>query len=253
MKVSREELELVRPMNNMVLIELDGENDTITFSDGTELKLDTKYAPENHVPVSGKVVGVPEKLFFSKKRIDISMPWEVDMELEIGDVVYMEYHAVLLALGDRLYKTNAHPDPTYFELDGKFYVFIHYQFLYFVLRDNPDQPEQPDLLMLNSYCIAYPIVEEVLKSSSIILMDDVRNKTSTKQATIAYVGKAATGFIDKKYRDVGDLAPGDIVVFNRWSNQRVEYMLHQKLMKRGVEYVVIQRRWIKAKIVDVKC
>lgn len=241
MKVSKEEVLKIRPISNNVLIKLEKENNIIKFGDGTQLELDTKYNPELHVPVVGTVLAVPDKLVFDKKRFE-TMPWLTDMELLPGDRVYLDFHAVLMGLGTKLFRTNPYPDPTYFELEGDVYILLKYEFVFFAVREG-------EIIMCNGFCIATPVMEEK-KTDKIVLPGHIKRKASSKLATITHVGSPCRAFLDKKYRDVGELEPGDVVLFNRWSNQRVEYGLHQTMFEKGKEYVCIQRKWIKARITE---
>ena len=43
-----------------------------------------------------------------------------------------------------------------------------------------------------------------------------------------------------------EVKEGDVVLFGRFSNQRVEYSMHQTLFKEEGEYFVIQRKWMSA-------
>jgi len=224
---------------NKVVVRLAGLNDKIKLADGTELSLVTKFDVANHAPVVGTLVGLPTKLYFNKKDISRSMEWETEMELEKGDTVYMQYLSVLLALADEFNPAADFPDPKWFTKDGEMYVIIDYSNVYFAIRGDK-------LIPVNGYCIARPIIKEEKEHGGVVVPKYLQKQKSSKWAEIMYVGKPCKDFIDKRYKDKGEVKPGDIVLFGAWSNQRVEYSLHQTFFKEEGEYVVIQRKWMKA-------
>jgi len=224
---------------NKVVVKLAGLNDKIKLADGTELSLVTKYDVANHAPVVGTVAGLPVNLYFNKKDPSHSMEWETDMELEKGDTVYMQYLSVLLALADKFDPAASYPDPKWFTKGGYIYVIIDYSNIYFAIRGKK-------LIPVNGYCIARPIIKKEKEHEGIIIPQYLKEKKSSKWAEIIYVGKPCKDFVDKRYKDKGEVKEGDIVLFGAWSNQRVEYSMHQTFFKEKGEYVVIQRKWMKA-------
>ena len=234
--MSEIDISKVRGGINTVVIKLIDMNESISFKDGSKFYLSTKFEPQDHVPVWGEVVGLPSKLYFNKKDIPNSMEWETDMELHVGDTVYMEYLAVLRALSTEFNPADAYPQPQWFKQDGVYYIIIRYQDIYFRVVDN-------EIFPINGYCVAKPINVRQKEYKGIILPEP--EKKSRKWAEITYVGKSCKDFVDKKDRDSGDVKAGDVVLFNRWSNQKVENKLHQTLFKDDGDYFVIQRKWMK--------
>ncbi len=232
-------LENVRGGVNRLIVKLNAFNDSVKFSDGTELWIDSKYEPANHTQVIGTVQAVPSRMYFNKRDSGNSMEWKTEMELQKGDTVYMEYFAVMMALADKYDQAASYPQPTWFEIDGALYISIPYAYVYFAIRNDK-------VLPVNGYCIATPINVDVVKSDTIYIPTEQANKTSGRWAQLIHVGKANTAFMDKNHRDVGELSPGDVVMFNSYANQRIEYSLHKTLFDKDKEYVVIQRRWMKA-------
>jgi len=224
---------------NRVVIRIDDLNNSIDLKDGKKLLLETKFNPQDHAPVIGTVVGLPSMLYFNKKDPTESMEWETDMELEIGDKVYMEYLSVLRAMGTEFDKASAYPVPEWFKHDGKYHIIIHYSKIYFKIKDN-------EIVPINGYCIAKPIKTPVKETFGLVLVGN-EYKRSSKWGEIIYVGKPCKDFVDDRYKDKGEVNPGDIVLFGRWSNIRVEYELHQTILKEDGEYAVIQRKYMKVK------
>jgi len=227
---------LFKAPRNKVIILISDLNDSITLSNGTKLFIDTAFEPAEHTPVVGTVVGV-SKLYYNEKDKNNSMEWETTMDLRIGDKVFMEYFAVHQCLGKRFDKNAAYEDPKWFEIDGKLYISINYQDIYFAVRDDK-------IIMLNGYCIVKPIYVERLKSSVIEIPDSIKDKKSNKFCEIILPGKPVKQYLDKKYRDFRGLSAGSIAMFMRWAVQRVEVKLHKTNIVKWDDYHVLQRRWI---------
>lgn len=225
-----------RPMTNNVIIRLSGLNDTLEMADGTKLYLETKYEPAYHCPVVGTIVGIPERLYFNKNDLSYSMEHETTMELKVGDVAYLDYFLVLQALADKYDQAASFPDPRWFEYKDDLYIILQYSGVYFVIRDE-------EIIPVNGNCIAK---ELKFKSKNELIPNYLKTSKSKKWGELIHVGQPCTDFVDRRYSDGADLKAGDIVLFSRWSNQRVEYGLHQTFLK-GSDYAVIHRKYIKAR------
>jgi len=224
-----------KPGINKVLVKLNDFNDTLTLSNGIKLSLDYKYRPEVHAQVVGTVAGTPQKLYYNKEDYAGSMEWETTMDLQIGDTVYMEYLAVILALADRYDYAPSYPDPQWIKDGDDMYIVIDYSVIYFAIRNS-------NIILLNGYCIANPIEVNALPTKFQLIQT---SETSQKFAQIKHPGQRINNFLDKKFEDHGCYKQGDIVLFHPYANQKVEHSIHQTL-ERGEEYVVIQRQWIYA-------
>jgi len=235
------DVKTIKAGSNRVVVRLNPLNDSVKFEDGTKLYLETKYTPAEHTQVIGTVVGLPDKLVFNRKNMAASMEGKTDMELQKEDTVVMEYFAVMMALADKYDQAASYPDPTWFEQDNHLYIIIPYADIYFRIRDNQITP-------INGYCIAKSITLDEPKSSLILIPDTLKNRKSARWAEITHVGSPCTDFIDKKYKDKGDISVGDCVLIKNWSNQRIEYCLHNTLFDKSQEHVVIQRKWMSASV-----
>jgi len=237
--IIKEKVKNIRAGINKVVVRLNELNDSIELKSGLKLFLETKYEPANHVQIIGTVVGLPSRLYFNEKDLQRTMPHETTMDLKPNDTVYIDYFAVIQALADKYDIAAAYPDPKWFEINGSLHVVVDYHNIYFALRNN-------QIIPLNGYCIARDIIVE--EKADIDLPEYTKHHKSGKWAEIIIPGKPCTAFVDKQYKDKGEINSGDIVLFGSWSNERVEYSLHQTLFKSDGEYVVIQRKWIKAKL-----
>ena len=143
-------------------------NNDITIGD-IKLIIDHTFEPQDHVSVRGIVKVLPDKLFFGKND-SRSMAWKTDVEVKVGDTVWMDYHAVLLALGKSFDKAQEGDDPLYDE-DG---IFIKYQDLFMAQRGD-------EFIMLNGYVLielAHQKMPETSLQSSCLKASSERQLTS---------------------------------------------------------------------------
>jgi len=224
------DLKKIKAGVNRVIVKLIDMNDKINFN-GTKLFISTKYNAQDHVPVWGEVVGLPTKLYFNKKS-PYSMEWETDMELSLGDTVYIDYLATLRALSTEFNPADAYPEPSWIKQDGFYYVILKYQDIYLRVRNKKVQP-------INGYCIAKPIRVKEKEYKGIIV--PFSNKTSNKWAEIIYVGNPCKDFLGGE-KDKGEIHKGDVVLFRSYSNRKVENSLHRTLFED--DYFVIQRKYM---------
>jgi hypothetical protein len=95
-KLSQEEFEESKIPSNHVAIELlRVEKDATTkggvymgFLETTTWEDERESHPADVASVVGRVVKVPQKLYYNEDDPHNSMPWETDMQLEIGMVIF---------------------------------------------------------------------------------------------------------------------------------------------------------------------
>lgn len=230
----------IEPGINKVVVKLKKFNNKVTLSNGMELRLDTQFEVATHVQVVGEVFKPPQGLYFNPLDRENSLEHLVDQRLEVGDIVYIDYLAVILALAGLYDKAPSYPDPKWIRVGDDIYVFIRYEDIFFAKRGK-------DIIMLNGYCIASPIESEVCRSERLLLPNEVRYKVSPKFARMEVVGERMRDFVDDYYDDEGTYASGDIVWFSDFANQRVEYTIHQTMFESSRDYIVIHRKWILGK------
>lgn len=179
--------------------------------------LDDEYEDESTshkadlIEVYARVVKLPERLYFDKYD-PRSMPWECDMDLEVGDLVWFNtiesYNAVEI------------------ECEGKFYKIIPYQDIYCAKRElddltnffkqvdfNPHAGRKIELsdcvIMLNGYCLLKPIY---IHTEHELAVDDT--KEDKTRGIVAFIGKPNKQYQNDSYMDFRDLRIGDLVLYN---------------------------------------
>jgi len=233
---------------NKVIIEIDlKQNQTIQFENGTKLFIDTDWNPQHHAPRSGIVRGVPWKLYFNPKHPHESMKWKTTIEIEVGDTVFFDYSASVIALGKLanpvLRDSEAEVNSRYFTRDDTLYLVLDYSDLYAVEREGNIKP-------LNGHVFVSPLPEDRIKTSLILPDHDlVKKKPNNQQrAEVMIVGSINGEYTSPKFNDAIEIYEGDEVFFTRFAMLQVEYELHARLFPREFDVHVIQRKYIIAKV-----
>ena len=222
---------------NNVLIKLDPENNSVRLKSGMDLYIDTSYEVEKHVTIIGEVMALPSKLHFSGLP-NIGMPWKINMELQIGDKVFIYYLSVANAFRKETFSAIVEEDARY--------VFIKYQYIFAAIRDGKLFPINGYLLVEPSEDPDWLALKEKLAKVS---MEPVRLKnftnTDVNYGIVRYIGKPVMEYVDK-YSDKGvNVEVEDIVVTRRITDIPLEYALHAKA-DGGKKYWRIQRKNILA-------
>lgn len=239
---------MIKPLNNHVLLKVSSNNKNIRLESGKVLYLDTSYQKEKHSDVVCEVVAVPDKLIFELSdernprtgdylKMDGSMDWDCDMELQVGDQVIVHYMAYVIAFGD---------NKKAFVEDGVEYFLCPYDMIYLakrrwtrteentfwvmygsvgvtvdtasnVIKNNNMVIEGEKIysvIMLNGYVLVQP-VERQLKSSVLELPDNIfKGKTNKKKVKVCYAGKPNRQYAAGVYSDQA-VSPGDIVIVDK--------------------------------------
>lgn len=234
-----EQFHRLKPMSNHVFVEVEF-NDSIKIG-GQKMFLETDFNPQDHVPVTGIVKKMPDKLYYTRDDKSESLQWETEIEVRLGDRIFFEYFASLMALAGMIDPAQEYKDPKYIIHNGKVYIFLKYDAIFFTKRND-------DIIPVNGFLLCEPIKKHT-KTYSIYLPDDIRNKESNKYAKIFKAGSSNKEYLEEKYMDAKEAKAGDVVLFDKFANQKVEYPLHQQFKhmgKEGSKYVAIQRRWVRA-------
>ncbi|MGD0342765.1 MAG: hypothetical protein ABSA76_13765 [Bacteroidales bacterium] len=229
-----------RTLNNLLLIKLDPENDSIKLRNGFELYVDNTFEPEKHATVTGEIYGIPDYLYYSGMP-NIGLPWKTELEVQMGDHVIMYYLSVLNAL-------NVDKQNYLIEGNDK-YVFIPYQNIFAVVREKTIIPingynliepsEDPDILRQRGRMESIGMIYARLKEKS---------NTNVVYGIVRYVGKPNKAYVDSEYTDDGvDISIGDTVVMKKITDIPLQYNLHAKIDD-GKLYWRVQRRNIMAKL-----
>jgi len=227
-------------LNNLVLLKLDPENDSVKLKNGTELYIDTSFDKEKHCTVTGEVYGLPSHLSYSGEG-NKGMPWLTTMDLKFGDHVIIYYMSVINALAKESKR---------YILEGKDrYIFTEYQNVFAVYGEGFVKP-------LNGYCLIEPcddpFITEKRKRLEALGMELVtlKNKSNVNVSfgVVRYVSAPNREYVDEFNTDDGvDIKIGDTVVLRRITDIPLQYELHQKVNK-GKGLLRVQRRFILAKI-----
>jgi len=283
MELTSEQIRKIRPQGSMVLIKLDRIPEEIKLESGKVIYIDPNYEPEKHAAVTGHVIATPPLIYsYSKLRRD-SMPWDTDMELEIGDYVIFYYLAAVNAFRKE--------DPKWLKDENEnFYVFVKYENFYVAKRKmgniddynfmaeakvadpvfsslNPgktkiaitggevypvdEKGDYHKIIPLNGYCIIEPVIneeyqklEKKYKELELDVPKQLMKKFSAKYGIVKYLGKP-----NRAYRtpgsDGGDIKVGDRVILRRIANITLEYEYHATFDGRK-KYFRVQRRYIMA-------
>ena len=231
MKLTEKELKKIVPLGNMVLIKPERESDQIITESGIKLYIDPTFDEEKHAVRYGEVMAVPDVItygLFSRRSID----WETDMELKVGDMVFINPGATI----------QAENFGEYIFVGEKKHYFIRYDEIYLALR-------KKKMIMLNGFILIKPVKEKQVKPKKIILPDAIKKKVSEKYGIVKKVGTPNRGYYfgTKKVRgkDYEEVKEGDKIIFKKFNNIPLEYQMHSQL---GEEYYRIQRKNIVARV-----
>jgi len=228
-------METKRTLNNLVLIRLDKENDTVK-----ELFVDTTFEPEKHCTVTGTIYGLPSHLQYTGKP-NRGMPWESPLEAKIGDGVILYYLSVVNALKPK--------EGRHFIEDGERYVLIPYQFIFALVRDEK-------IIPINGYVLIEPcadpsIEEDKRRMSKLgleLIVTEKRSNSNVTYGVVRYVGIPNRRYVDEGSSDEGvDVSSGDTVIIRKTNDIPLQYDLHAKI-DGGAKYYRVQRRNLLAKI-----
>lgn len=191
-------------------------HDKVLFQDGRELLIDSSYEPEKHNQVSGIVHTAPDSLYFDTSEMEMSMEYDVPMELQKGDKVFFHYLQMSTAIKGNLILT----------INDKLHIFVRYDQCFCAIR-------KEEVIMLNGWMLLKPNGEEDMVSSSIIDVDlpTHRRKPHPLKGEVVHLGHPVKKYLWSKHEtdENIDVALGDIVMFLPYSDIPLEYALHQSL------------------------
>jgi hypothetical protein len=184
-------------LNNLVAIR-PYPSDEIRLKDGSTLYLDIRFEEYLNAKTAGEVVAVPDSLRFDPKG-SVTLDWDTDMELQVGDTVVFNYLAVREAMNTGVFLE-----------DGV--VLIPYDKIYTALRAG-------EVVCINGFILVEP--EDEVVETFMEIPDNAILK-SKQLGKVVYAGKPNRGYrIDVLLN--GHTAPddpvnvGDRVVFN-WND-----------------------------------
>lgn len=216
--LSREQLDNGVIPSNTVLVEMTYTTEGIKSKGGIIIGFNTDWEFEdetdshagNLAEIYAKVYRCPPKLYYERGD-SLSMPWDTDMELQVGDIVFF----------------NAIESRNSVEIvcEGKTYKLLPYQDLYcakrLVTHKTPSDVlweykitgrvnlTEYEVIMLNGYVLLERVYLENV-SPLAVSKDAGIDKT---RGIIRYVGSSPKEYQRKEYSDIKDLEVGDMVLF----------------------------------------
>jgi hypothetical protein len=233
-KFKRMDIAAIKPGINRVLIQLHPHNDKVKFLDGY-LQLDTSYEPQDHISVIGKVISIGQlKPLDTSVNSDVRLDWWPEQVLEPEDIVFLDYHAVLMALGQREGAELVEGSlDTFFLDEGRLFVFVSYASVLLACRDNA-------FIMPNGFVLVKRLMER--PESGLIVPDYLKNQPHKFLCEVIQAGLPNRKYMGDRYSDVDEfLHPGKHIVVKMIGMIKLENDMHATLPK---DWYVIQRRWI---------
>ena len=208
-KLSQEEFDKGKIPSNHIAVELLRlEKDAVTkggiyagFLEDVTWQEDGESHPADVASIIGRVVKLPDKLYYNEDDIHNSFPWDTDIDLEIGDLVWFNFIESL--------NTNE------IQIDDKVLRFLPYQDCYACKRSPlivfggqimryPFPSEEDEVIMLNGYVLLEPIPLARLSELDHLSQE----KVYTDRGIVAYVGKPNRAYVNKNYSDNPDIEEG---------------------------------------------
>jgi hypothetical protein len=278
-KISQQEFDSMRLMNNNVAIEITHRNAEEKTKSGIIIVQDPKmltahsvetaemHDSSQHLDRWGIVAKLPSKLKFAQNSKTQGMDWDTDIEIQVGDLVWSDYynlhHCPIFQVEEKQYwivtydclivakrPYNWRKDsrfgfstPTKESFDGK--NGISWQELDEVGSSIPEW-RKDKIIPLNGYCLFNQINEGL--TSKFLILDEKINKTkgitrfagSRNREYTQQWSKGYGRFIpSKKYDDI-DIKPGDEVLFRTEANCLLENAQHRYFADEDLRY---EQRW----------
>lgn len=235
------------PSNNVAVRIPTQAHEKINFKSGGELYIDPKFNFASHVYHTGVVECVPERLIFDKKDPNRGMRWDTDMELIVGDTVWVNRMDMAISLGDKCpdnaEKKHMYPNKYIENEDGSLTVFVRYDSCWFVNRNE-------ELFPINGWLILEPMEEEVYEGS-LLIPDSYKKGHSVTIGRVAYAGKRIKEYGHEIYQDSFNVEVGDIVYLPKLSDIVLENDLH-KTLGEDKKFFIVQRHRLVSTYNDMK-
>ena len=237
--LTREELNRAEIPINHVLIKITRRVEGLKTKAGVTVGFNTDevYADgddshsANLAEIVGWVAKVPEKLYFNPDD-NVSMDWETDMELEVGDQVWFSLleskNSVQLMCEEVLYKSVPYQD---------IYVAKRMHFW----RENSIIESGTAITTLNGYVLCEPCYEPKLSDLAHLSKD----KVDMTRGVIKFIGSAPKAYLREAYCHIEDLRVEDEVLFDRRTPLfYLERMGYTGIFDDGKQYWIAMRRRI---------
>ena len=208
------------------------------FDEDVQWEDETNSWEADIAQVSGYVYKIPKKLYYNKQDPNNSMPWDCDMDIQVGDEVWFPPMEARSA--------------TALECEGKYYKVIPYRDCIVVKRTFKYPPVNTEKyfggvdpyverIMLNGYVLLEPIR---LKNKSSLAVSE-EGEIDMTRGIIRYVGKINREYLNDNYTDFKELEVGDEILLSPnsplWYLERKSYL---STFNNDKLYWVVQRRRI---------
>ncbi len=211
---------LIKPNPDFEFVKIKPESEFSALTEEVEIKIGyTSETHARHYGVSGTVLVLPEQLIFNRTRRQdkITMPFDVDMELEIGDKVFFDYLCQIRAVSDKLIvETEEH---------GMCFL-CKYEEVYCYERNN-------EVSLINGWVWIERIEKEKEAAGLELVLDD-KNKFIKGQARVIKAGKAVRKYLEGGSEDPIEFFGGENIIYDPRMGHEMEYSMHRLLTDKEV-------------------
>lgn len=182
---------------------------TIGFNEDINFSEDESFWSSDLAEIRGEVVKTPKSLYFNPEDKNKSMPWETDMELQVGDAVF--------------YSTLEAKNSVQVLCEGQVYKSIPYSDI-FVAKRTITQENVQDSRLHIGWDVAFTYIIPLngiallkpLPMPQISPLDAISGTQIDKsRGIIAFIGKAPKSYLHASHSHIDDLRVGDEVLFDK--------------------------------------
>ena len=224
-KLTKEELSKIKPLNNMVIIKPLENRSKYQLTKDVELKLDVDFTEQafRYIGVINKVIAVPDKIIFGQGGSE----WETTMELSVDDTVVVNYFPLQPSVtsGD------------FIVCEGEIYYYIRYSDIYCKSNEIDDKVHGLTLNdggvncmfwggKLNNFILiplnGYLLCEPVFKKEGI---GAYSVEKETNSAIVKFIGSKNTRHFEEIYKPESvssyiaedrDVEVGDVIFYKQF-------------------------------------
>ena len=194
-----------------------GHDEDVTFYSSEE---NADHAHEADIAqICSRVYEVPDKLYYNKEDQVGSMPWDCDMELQVGDMVW--------------YSVLESRNAVTVVCEGRGYKLIPIQDCYVAKKED-------EVICLNGYVLLEPVYH---KNDSPLAVSQ-KGEVDKTRGIVRYVGNPNREYLVPYYADFQNLEIGDEVLLAQgtspWLLERKSYLA--QFDKENLYWVVQRRR-----------
>lgn len=210
-------------------------------------KIGNIYIPDTSdksmLSFTGEIVRCCDNLYYEEQSHN-TMPWDVDLELKVGDTIHYNPFCNVDALPLSIDNPYGRGHGMYDD-NGEFYMFMHYRDVFFAQRGN-------DIICVNAFVLGEYIDD--VKESLIILLDK-SNMSYRNRCKVVSVGAPAReysfGLSDENFApDDKSIEVGDELLLMPYMALPVDK--HSKLLDRDKDFCRFRRRDVLAKITETE-